>query len=111
MAINENSYHPLTFRREETRPMLFVFRPRDKSLPPFNLSGKTIQLRIKPHGESEIIFNSPEISITNAVGGEFTIAIPGATVTAWTFQTAPYAILLDGKRILYGDITVKSVYE
>lgn len=111
MANQDVNFYALTLRRGETRPVVFVYRPRDKSLPPYNISGKTAELRIKPQGAAEIVYSSPEISITNGVGGEITINIPGATVTAYDFQNAPYTVLLDGKRLFYGELTIKSLYE
>lgn len=111
MATEDPSNHPITLRRGETRPIPLVYRPRDLTLVPYNLTGKTVAMRIKPHGETEIVYGSPEISITDAVGGEITINISGATVTAYDFLNAPYVILLDGKRLIFGTLTIKSLYD
>lgn len=111
MANDDKNYLAMTLRRGETKPQVFTYRPRDKSLPPFNLSGKTVEMRIKPNDGNEIVYGSPQISITNAAGGEITRNIPGAAVTAYDFQNAPYTILLDGKRLFYGTLTIKSLYE
>lgn len=111
MANDEKTYFDMTLRRGEARPIVFVYRPRNKSLPPYNLTGKVVQMRIKPPGEAEIIYNAPIISITNGAGGEITISIPEATVNAYAFQNAPYAVLLDGKRLFPGTLTIKSLYE
>lgn len=102
----------ITLIRSETRPRKFIYRPRDRTLSPYDLSGKAFVMRIKAKGLTEIVYNAaPEISVTDAVNGEFTIDIPGATVEAYTFQNAPYSITIDGKRLLYGTLTIQSLYE
>lgn len=111
MAKGRSTDFPLTFYRGETRPKKFVYRPRNRSLPPINLNGFTVGMKIKPQGQTEIVFGSPEVAITNAAGGEITIAIPHATVTAWQFQNARYVVLLNGIRWLAGTVTVKFFYE
>lgn len=112
MGANGGAYFELQLFRGDVRPRPFVYRPKDRSLPPYNLTGKTITLKIQPQGQSEIIYSAaPEIAITNAAAGEFTIAIPAATVTGYQFQNAAYVILLDGKRLLHGPLTVKGLYE
>lgn len=111
MAIDENNYHPLKLRRGETRTIPFTYRPIDKSLPPYDLTNGVVEMKIQPAGAAEIVFGSPQIQITDAAAGKIAIAIPGATITAFEFQTAPYAVLLNGKRLFYGDLTIKSLYE
>lgn len=105
-------YHDLTLRRGETRPIPFTYRPIDKSLPPYVITGQPVAMKISPQGSAEIVYTAaPEISITNGAAGEITIAIPGSVVDAFDFQNAMYAILLNGKRLFYGTLTVKSLYE
>ena len=112
MASSDEGYFALELRRGETRPIPIVHRPKDKTLPPYNITGKPVEMRIQPQGAAEIVYNSaPNISITNGVGGELTLAIPGATVTAYAFEHADYVIMLDGKRLLHGPLDIKGLYE
>lgn len=112
MATENPNYHGLTLRRGETRAIPFTYRPRDKTLPPFVITGQPVELRIQPKGAAEIVKNSaPHISVTDGPNGVITIAYPGAEITAFDFQNAKYAVLLNGERLFYGDLTIKDLYE
>lgn len=102
----------MELRRGETRSTPFTYRPRDKALPPYVITGKPIEMRIKADGLAEIVYNAaPDIAITNGPGGVFTVGILGATVTAYSFDHADYVIMLDGKRLLHGPLDIKGLYE
>lgn len=111
MAKQQTGYYDIELVREETRPIVFDYGPVDLTLPRFNITGQPIAMRIKPLGASEIVYGSPEISITDGPNGEFTVNIPSATVNAYTFQNAAYVILLNSKRLIYGSVTIRSLYE
>lgn len=112
MAKDEPSYYALTLRRGESKSRPFTWGPRDKSLPRYNLTGKSIEMRIKPKTGSEIVYNTnPGCYLSDAANGQFTINPTGAMVTAYDFQNASYAVLVDGERIMYGDLTVTGLYE
>lgn len=112
MAKAEPSYYALTLLREDSESIPLTYRPRDKTLPPYVITGQPVEMRIKPKGAAEIVYNSaPNIAVTDGANGEITIAIPSATKAAYTFQNASYAVLLNGKRLFYGDLTLKSIYE
>lgn len=110
---DEGANHPLTFVRGETRDYVFIYGPRDLTLPRFNITGQSVSIKIKPHGQSEIVYTDvdPGIRISNGAAGEITLNPTGAMKTAYQFQNAPYVILLNGKRWLYGTVTMKSLYE
>lgn len=113
MPKDEPGYKALTFRRGETRAVPFTYGPRDKTLPRYDLTGKSVSMRIQPDGAAEIVYTdvNPGCYISNTVGGEITINPTGAMVTAYDFLNAPYVVLLDGKRIMRGELTIKSLYE
>jgi hypothetical protein len=112
MAKEDPSYYALTLRRGETKSIPLTFGPRDKSLPRYVITGQPVELRIKPKGEAEIVKNSaPHISVTDGPNGVATLAYPGSEVAAFTFQNAQFAILLNGERWIYGDLTIKDLYE
>lgn len=112
MAKDQPNYLAITLRRGETETIVLEYGPEDLTQDRYNLTGKSVEMRIKPDGQDEIVFDaSPEISITDATGGEITVAIPGATVDAWEFQNAKYVILLDGSQLIVGDLTIVGLYE
>lgn len=110
-SVKESGYREIVLRRGEDRSIKFIYRPRDRSLPPFDISGQTVVLKVKAKGAAEQTFGSPEVAITNGPGGEITLNGTGSTLTTLQFQSADYAILLNGKRLVYGSLTLTSLYE
>ena len=110
---DEGTNHPLTFVRGEEREYVFIYGPRDLTLPRFDITGQTVSMKIRPHGQSEIVYTDvdPGIRISNGAVGEIMVNPTGAMKTSYQFQNAPYVILLNGKRLLYGTVTVKPLYE
>lgn len=112
MAKEDPEYHPIVLRRGETKSVSYTYRPRDKTLPPHNITGKVAMMKIKAKGIPEITYVAPYVMVTDGPNGVITRALPGADVTAFAFQNADYAMLLDGERLFYGDLTiVGSIYE
>ncbi|MBK8810711.1 MAG: hypothetical protein IPN69_08260 [Acidobacteria bacterium] len=109
---DQQNYLAITLRRGETEAIVLEYGPEDLTQSRYDLTGKSVEMRIKPDGQDEIVFESaPEIEITDEAGGEITVAIPGATIDAWEFQNAKYVILLDGSQLIVGDLTIVSLYE
>lgn len=110
---DEGTSHPLIFIRGEERDYLFIYGPRDLTLPRFIITGQSVSMKIKPHGASEIVYTdvNPGIRVSNGAVGEITVNPTGAMKTAYEFQNAPYVILLNGKRLFYGTVTVRPLYE
>lgn len=113
MAKDSPNYYALTLRRGESKSRPFIWGPRDKSLPRYNLTGKAVEMRIKPKGGTEIVYAAvnPGCYLSDAANGQFTINPTGAMVAAYTFQNAEYAVLIDGERVMYGDVTITGLYD
>ena len=59
-SVKESGYREIVLRRGEDRSIKFIYRPRDRSLPPFDISGQTVVLKVKAKGAAEQTFGSPE---------------------------------------------------
>lgn len=105
--------HPLVLVRGEDRPYVFVYRPRDRSLAPFVITGQSVTMQIIVAGEIVHTYTdlNPGCYISNGAIGEITVNPSAAMKNAYAFQNARYVITLNGKRFLYGPMTVKYLYE
>lgn len=111
MGKEDPSFQSIVLRRGETKTVPYTYGPRNPALPRHNLTGKTVVMRIKPKSGSEITLTAPDIAITNATGGVITRAIRSSVIDSWTFQNAQYAVMLDGQRLWYGELTIRGLYE
>jgi len=80
---------------------------------PYDLSGKTATLRIKPAGVEEIEVVAPIVEITDADAGEITIAFTDDAVTGYLedFRDAPIALQIDDRIIVEGKLKIRNWYE
>lgn len=105
--------HPIVFVRGETKAYVFVYRPRDRTLAPFVITGQSVVMKILVDGVAVHTYTdvNPGCYISNGAVGEITVNPTAAMKTAYDFQNARYVITLQGKRLFYGPLTVKYLYE
>lgn len=84
---------------------------QDANRQPFNLSGKTATLRIKPAGVNEIVLNNPVCFVSDGVNGEITIAFTDLIINGYNFTDAEIALQIDTKIIRKGRIRIRQWYE
>ena len=113
MATDEGGELDLVMRRGVDEDRTWIYRPRNRDLPPFDISGQSVSLRIQPHEAEEIVIPDakPGIPGRDDAGGAVTSNSRGSTKHDWSWQHAPYVIILDGKLFLRGTITLKHLYE
>ena len=113
MATDEGGELDLVMRRGVDEDRTGIYTPRNRTLPPFDISGQSVSLKIQPHGEDEIVITdtNPGIYVPNDDAGEVKLNIAAATKNAWSWQNAPYVIILGGKMFLRGTITMKNLYD
>ncbi|MEQ1643673.1 MAG: hypothetical protein ABL959_09545 [Pyrinomonadaceae bacterium] len=113
MAVESGASHPLVFVRNETKPYVFIYRPRDRTLAPFVITGQSVVMQIIVNGEVLHTYTdlNPGCYISNGAAGEITVNPTAEMKTAYAFQNARYVITLQGKRLFYGPLTVKYLYE
>lgn len=78
---------------------------------PYNLTGKTVKLRIKPTGQNEITLQSPIVQISNAVAGEISINFTDEIVDAYTFSKAEILLQVDDRIIQTGILKIRKWYD
>lgn len=83
----------------------------DKNRQPFNLTGKTAKLKIKPPGVAEIILQSPVCLITNPTGAEITIAFTDAIINAYSWKQAEINLQIDNRILKTGVMKIKNWYD
>ena len=113
MSIDEGAERDYIWRRGVNNDIVYIYRPRDKALPPHDITGKVVSLRIQPDGQDEIVLTdeNPGVYVSDGPAGKIHNNVTAAMKNDWSWQNAPYGITLDGKMFLRGTITLKNFYE
>lgn len=78
---------------------------------PYDLTGKTAKLRIKPEGAAEIEVAAPMVDITDPANGEITIAFTDEAVAGYGWKRAIVALQVGDRILKTGKFRIKEFHE